>query len=142
MARDQQQRDRDAVVVDVDVAVTEGPNGPEKRLTCTSKYFSDNGDLDFHDVEKSAIVLFTIESADGHRVRFPGDGAIALKKAHGNSTPHTDREVFKYVGVSDDGATLILVDDNTRDSGRWEYTLYVQVDGGPPVAMDPVIINK
>ena len=136
------QRDRNAVLVDVDVAVVHGPGGPQKQLSSMSPYFRPGGDLDFSGEPLSAIVLFTIESADGHRVRFPHDGAIALAKAPGNGTPHAEPHVFKYVAVSDDGATLVLVDDNTQNSGRWEYTLYVQVDGGPPVPMDPVIINK
>lgn len=134
-------RGKDAVWVPVAVEVIANADGTfGKELTSDSPYLKPDHDLDFSKLEKSAIVAFSLDSASGYK--FPSaDACIKFKKAAGNPSSKPDKDIFKYIAVSEDGLLLVVVDDNPRNSGKWSYTLFVTQGGGAPISIDPTIIN-
>ncbi len=136
-------RRKDAVWVPVSVTVIANADGTfSKKLESESDYFNDeNYDLDFSDLNMSAIVAFSLDGASGYT--FPSaDECIDIEKADGNSTSKPGKDVFKYIAVSDDGLLLVVVDDNPDSSGKWRYTLFVKQGDGPPVSIDPTITHS
>jgi hypothetical protein len=134
-------RRKDAVWVPVAVKVIANADGTfGKELTSTSPYLKANSDLDFSNLDMSAIVAFSLDSASGYT--FPStDECIEIEKAAGNPSSKPVKDIFKYIAVSDDGLLLVVVDDNPSKSGKWRYTLFVKQAGGALVCIDPTIIN-
>ena len=134
-------RGLNAVWVPVAVKVIAKPDGTfGKQLTSKSPYLNADYDLDFSNLDMSAIVAFSLDAASGYT--FPSTGeCIEIRKAIGNPSSKPVKDVFKYIAVSDDGLLLVVVDDNPSGSGKWRYTLFVKQADGALVSIDPTIIN-
>lgn len=133
---------KDTIWVPVTVALQPKVGGGYSKTMRGPAHVSANGDLDFGKLKMPVLVAFSLQAPAG--VRFPSGpaGCIEIEKDAGNSSGQSGKDIFKYVAVSDDGLQLVLLDVNPRHSGKWKYTLFVEVDDSAPVAIDPMIINR